>query len=108
MGEYRPIVLEDDGTLRQLPIGSTVNQPIYTWEVANESARLSLSVDSEDIGKIAWQISDNSFWILTSTLPTWSSLSGGSTTSTPTGSGGIIDGGLRIETSSIIDGGSRI
>jgi hypothetical protein len=105
MGEYRPIVLEDDGTLRQLPIGSTVNQPVYTWEVANRPDRLSLSVGSEDIGKIAWQINDNSFWILTSTLPEWSSLSGGNTT---VGSGGLIDGGLRIETSSIIDGGNRV
>jgi len=38
----------------------------------------------------------------------WSELSLGGGGTTPTGTGGIIDGGLRTDTGAIIDGGERV
>lgn len=37
----------------------------HNWEVADESARLALSTSTGDVGKTAWQKSDNTIWICT-------------------------------------------
>ena len=50
---------------------------IHSWDVADAAARLALSVASTDVGKVARQLSDNTFWILTDhTGPTWVEITG--------------------------------
>jgi len=45
---------------------------IHNWDVADATARLALSVISADVGKVARQQSDASFWLLTGVGPaTW-------------------------------------
>lgn len=50
------------------------NHAAYTWAVADEAARLALSVVSADIGKICWQQDADLFFFLKATTPTWVSL----------------------------------
>lgn len=48
---------------------------IQQWEVADATARLALSVAATDVGKVAWQQDDNSFWVLVDDSPmTWTSI----------------------------------
>lgn len=48
---------------------------IYSYSYANASARTSATgFVSGDIGKVAQQTDNNSYWILTATTPTWSEL----------------------------------
>lgn len=50
----------------------------YNWTYANAAARTGASgFVSSDVGKLAKQLNDNTFWQLTSTTPTWA-LAGGS------------------------------
>lgn len=52
----------------------------HNWEYANAASRTSATgFDSSDLGKIAWQLDNDSFWILKDTTPTWASF-GGTTT----------------------------
>lgn len=45
---------------------------VYFKTYANAAARTGdTTVTSEDIGKVAWQTDDNSFYILVATTPTW-------------------------------------
>ena len=52
------------------------NHPFYRWEYSNSAARLAAtSLAVADCGKVAWEISTNTFWILTSASPvTWVAL----------------------------------
>lgn len=53
------------------------NHPFYTWQSANAAARLAdnASKVTTDIGKIAWDVDTNAFWILTNVTPvTWVAL----------------------------------
>lgn len=51
--------------------------PPHNWRVADEAARLALSVTSADVGKYAWQQDDDTVWMLTDdTAPTWKNTSG--------------------------------
>jgi hypothetical protein len=53
----------------------TDNHVINQWTVTNEAGRNALSVTSEDIGKVARQTDNESFWILTDDSPkTWARL----------------------------------
>lgn len=56
---------------------------IYQWSYANAAARTGASgFVSADIGKVAHQQDNDSFWVLTATTPTWSEITGtGATTS---------------------------
>ena len=49
---------------------------IQNWAVADATARLALSVTSDDVGKVARQLDNNSFWVLTSDTPTWTPVAG--------------------------------
>ena len=51
---------------------------IQAFEVADSAARLALSVTAADIGKVARQADNDSFWVLTGTAPTWAPLAGAS------------------------------
>lgn len=47
------------------------------WEVADSTARLALTVAAGDVGKVAWQQDDDSFWLLTDDSPmTWVQVAG--------------------------------
>lgn len=51
---------------------------IPNWDVADETARDALVVTADDIGKVAWQQDDDTFWMLADdTGPTWVGLGGG-------------------------------
>ena len=51
----------------------------YAFVYANSADRISATgLTSNDIGKFARQLDDNSLWMLTDTLPTWNSVVGGS------------------------------
>lgn len=52
--------------------------PIHNWEYADETARETATgfVDA-DLKKIALQLDENSFWVLTATTPVWTSFGGG-------------------------------
>lgn len=55
---------------------------IHSYEYANASARTSATgFVTGDIGKVARQLSDNTFWVLISTTPTWSELTESGTSS---------------------------
>lgn len=57
--------------------GADVHTPI-TFIYADETARTSATgLTSQDIGKLAWQQDNNSFWILTAITPAWTSVLGG-------------------------------
>lgn len=52
--------------------------PIHNWEYANAAARTGASgFVSDDLGKIAKQLDDNTLWQLTATTPTWKQVDGG-------------------------------
>lgn len=54
---------------------STDNHGINFWTVTNETARNALSVTSSDIGKVARQTDNDSYWVLIDDSPkTWESL----------------------------------
>jgi len=57
---------------------------IYNWNFVNESTRLSHIYLSKDIGKVARQTNDNTFWLLTNYFPTTFVQIGGSGSLTPT------------------------
>ena len=48
----------------------------HNWEYADATARTSATgFVSGDIGKIAWQLDNDSFWVLKATTPTWAEVS---------------------------------
>lgn len=48
---------------------------IHNWEVSDATARNALSVTSGDIGKIAWQTDNDTYWALKNNSPvTWNTL----------------------------------
>jgi hypothetical protein len=50
--------------------------PVHNWEYANAAARTGASgFVAADIGKVAFQLDDKSFWGLQDTTPTWVDLS---------------------------------
>jgi hypothetical protein len=57
---------------------------IYAYSYANAAARTGASgFVTADIGKVAWQTDDDTFWLLKATTPTWAQI-GGSTVSDAT------------------------
>lgn len=44
---------------------------LHNWDVLDATARLALAVVAADVGKVAHQTSDNTFWLLTTSAPTW-------------------------------------
>ena len=44
---------------------------LYAFTYANATARNAAVVVTADIGKLAWQTNDDTFWILKNTTPTW-------------------------------------
>jgi len=81
---------------RREAIGS--RHPAIGWTYADEAARVAASgFDSYDVGGLAWQLSDNSIWLLTNTTPTWvsvgaaSSITGTFVLSVRKGSSGTIN-----------------
>ncbi len=63
----------------------TQNHVIHNYTYANETERNSATgFQTTDVGKVARQTDNNSFWILTATTPTWASVAdGGSGGGTP-------------------------
>lgn len=52
---------------------------VHNWEYADATARTGATgFAAGDVGKVAWQLDNNSFWVLATTAPTWVSLGGGS------------------------------
>jgi len=48
---------------------------LHNWEVANQTARLALVVTSADIGKVAWQTDNDTYWVLKDDSPLlWNSI----------------------------------
>lgn len=77
---------------RDIPLGGT--HRTSNWEYANEAARLAATgFTSGDVGKEAWQLSDDTFWVLKNHSPvTWAS-KGGSGGGAPSGpAGGVLSG----------------
>ena len=53
----------------------TANHPIQNYTFLNEAERLAATgFTSEDIGKVARQINDGSFFVLSTTLPLWTDI----------------------------------
>lgn len=49
--------------------------PFHNWEYANRSARLAASgFGAGDVGKVARQTDNDSYWILKATTPTWTQI----------------------------------
>jgi len=49
--------------------------PIHNWEYANTAARTGASgFVAADVGKVAKQTDDNTYWVLTVTTPTWTQI----------------------------------
>lgn len=75
-------------------IGSD-NHVIHAFTYADESARNAAVVQSTDIGKVALQSDNNTYWILINTTPTWTAI-------TADGNSGSIllfgDGGIQTST----------
>ena len=53
----------------------------HSLEYADATARLAASLGASDVGRIAKQVSDATFWLLTAAPGTWSQLGGGGVTS---------------------------
>ena len=50
---------------------------IHNWEYADATARGAASgFVTADLKKVALQLSDNSFWVLTAVTPTWVAIAG--------------------------------
>jgi len=53
-----------------IPIGEL--HKVANWQYANAAARVAATgFIASDVGKFAWQLDNNSIWILTATVPTW-------------------------------------
>lgn len=69
--------------------------PIHNWEYADASARTGASgFTSDDLGKVARQLDNDSYWVLTDTGPTWADISSGggsgeTNTASNVGTGGV-------------------
>jgi len=72
---------------------------IHNFEYADASERTGASVDGYDIGKVARQLDDDTYYILTDTAPTWLQLGGGGGSGTVTATEGA-DGYLAFFTGS--------
>jgi hypothetical protein len=56
-------------------VGTGNTHVIQYWEVANEAARLALVPRNGDIGRIARQLDDGSFWVCAGVFPSvWSQM----------------------------------
>lgn len=54
--------------------GTNIHRP-YAWEYADETARLAAAgFAAGDVGKLARQLDDDSFWLLTAVTPTWAAV----------------------------------
>lgn len=59
----------------QAPLGA--RHPVFNWTYATEDARMSASgLVAADIGKIAKQTDDGSYWELTAVTPAWRQVGG--------------------------------
>jgi len=59
-------------------LGLTDIHSIQNWEYADEAARTGASgFVAADIGKVARQLDDETYYILTNTIPTWLQVGGG-------------------------------
>jgi hypothetical protein len=65
---------------------ATKNHRLENWQFADAAARAAAIVVSADIGKIAFQLDNKSYWRLTATTPTWEQAMAGPTG--PTGPAG--------------------
>jgi len=81
-------------------LGLTDIHSIHNWEYADEAERTGASgFVAADIGKVARQLDDESYYILTSTDPTWTQISGGGGSGSVTSAQGA-DGYLAFFTGS--------
>jgi hypothetical protein len=63
---------------------ATTIHVVYNYSYASAAARTGASgFTSDDIGKIARQTDNNTFWILTATTPTWAQIDSGGSLSGP-------------------------
>lgn len=59
-------------------LGAGFIHPVSNWVVADATARLALVPVAGDAGKVAWQQSDNTLWLLTNHVgPVWVGATGG-------------------------------
>ncbi|UCG53158.1 MAG: hypothetical protein JSW58_06290 [Candidatus Latescibacterota bacterium] len=60
---------------KNLPVGE-IHIP-YSWQYNNATERLAATgFLAEDVGKLAWQLDNNSIWLLSSVTPTWVQVGG--------------------------------
>lgn len=58
-------------------IATTERHAAHSYEYADSTARLAASgFVSGDVGKLALQLSDSTFWVLSATTPTWTAVGG--------------------------------
>jgi MSHA biogenesis protein MshQ len=56
-----------------MPCPTGLTCPAFTWSYANASARLAATgFVGTDVGKVAMQLDNSTFWVLTATTPAWS------------------------------------
>lgn len=67
----------------QLGGAGTASGAIYTWTYADTATReAATGFSASDVGKVAWQLDDDTFWMLSDDDPiAWVQIGGGSTTS---------------------------
>jgi len=62
---------------------------IHNFEYADTAARTGASVTSDDVGKVAVQLDNNTYWVLIDTVPTWTQITneagGGGSVAQPSG-----------------------
>lgn len=82
---------------------------VHNYEYPNESSRDSAILTNEDIGKIAWQKDNDSFWILKSAVPTTWVYFGGVSPDGPV-TPGVLEVAVRtagvVVTPTIVDNGN--
>lgn len=62
----------------------TDNHVVHAFEFADEATRLAATVTAADVGKVAFQLSDKTFWLLASVGPaSWTAMAGGGGGSLP-------------------------
>lgn len=67
---------------------------IHNFEYADEAARTGASITSDDVGKVAVQLDNNTYWILIDDTPTWTQITneagGGGTVTATEGADGYL------------------
>lgn len=70
------------------------NHIAYNWVYSDATARgAATGFVAADVGKLAWQTDNNTFWVLTATTPTWANL---------------VSGGMNVTISQITDWPSAV